>query len=435
MNTVAIVGRPNVGKSTLFNRITGSRKAIVDDVSGVTRDRIYGEVEWNGMTFNLIDTGGYVKHTDDIFEKEIKKQVQLAIDEAQLILFMQDVTTGITSLDDEVADLLRRSKKPVIVVVNKVDNYDRELAAAEFYSLGFEQVFTISSLSGTGSGELLSAVTDLLDKDAPNEDGTEQLPKFTLLGRPNVGKSSLMNALLGTERTIVSDVAGTTRDSIHTRYNLFGKDCILIDTAGIRKKKNVHEDLEFYSVIRSIKAIDESDVCMMMIDATQGMEAQDLQIISQIERKKKGLVILVNKWDLIPKETNTLKQVEETIREKIAPFVDVPILFISAKDKTRIARIIDTCMQVYENKNRKITTSKLNEVIKEAVDATQPPAHRGHLIKVKYATQLPAQIPTFALFCNHPKEIKEPYKNYLENKIRAAFPLSGTQINLFFREK
>jgi GTP-binding protein len=435
MNTVAIVGRPNVGKSTLFNRMTGSRKAIVDDVSGVTRDRIYGEVEWNGLTFNIIDTGGYVKHTDDIFEKEIKKQVQLAIDEAQVILFMQDVTTGITDLDDEVADLLRRSKKKVIVVVNKVDNYERELAASEFYKLGFEDVFTISSLSGTGSGELLTCITEKLDKDLPWDNKIAHLPKFTLLGRPNVGKSSLLNSLLGLDRTIVSDVAGTTRDSIHTHYNLYGKECILIDTAGIRKKKNVHEDLEYYSVIRSIKSIDEADVCIMMVDAVSGLESQDLQIISQIERKKKGLVILVNKWDLLPKETNTLKDMEEVVRKKIAPFTDVPILFISATEKIRIGKIIDVCMQVFENKNRKITTSKLNEVIQEAVAATQPPAHRGHLIKVKYATQLPAQIPTFALFCNHPKEIKEPYRNYLEKKLRNAFQFTGTQINLFFREK
>jgi GTP-binding protein len=433
MNTVAIVGRPNVGKSTLFNRLTGSRKAIVDDQSGVTRDRIYGEAEWSGRTFQVVDTGGYVKSTDDIFEIEIKKQVEIAIREAQVILFVLDVTSGITQLDDEMAHLLRVSKKPIIVIVNKVDNFNRSLDAAEFYSLGFDNVHQLSSISGTGTGELLDNILELLPEDAPEVE--TNLPKFCLLGRPNVGKSSLLNAMLGEERTIVSDIAGTTRDSIHTHYNLFGKECILIDTAGIRKKQNVHEDLEFYSVIRSIKAIDESNVCILMIDAKEGIMQQDLHIIKQIETKKKGLVILVNKWDLIDKSTNTLLEFEKRIKEKIAPFTDVPILFISALEKIRISRIIETCLQVYENKNRRITTSKLNEVIEEAVASTQPPAHRGHLIKVKYATQLPAQVPTFALFCNYPKEIKEPYRNYLEKKLREAFNFTGVPVYLFFREK
>ena len=433
MNTVAIVGRPNVGKSTLFNRLTGSRKAIVDDQSGVTRDRIYGEAEWSGRTFQVVDTGGYVKSTDDIFEIEIKKQVEIAIREAQVILFVLDVTSGITQLDDEMAHLLRVSKKPIIVIVNKVDNFNRSLDAAEFYSLGFDNVHQLSSISGTGTGELLDNILELLPEDAPEIE--TNLPKFCLLGRPNVGKSSLLNAMLGEERTIVSDIAGTTRDSIHTHYNLFGKECILIDTAGIRKKQNVHEDLEFYSVIRSIKAIDESNVCILMIDAKEGIMQQDLHIIKQIETKKKGLVILVNKWDLIDKSTNTLLEFEKRIKEKIAPFTDVPILFISALEKIRISRIIETCLQVYENKNRRITTSKLNEVIEEAVASTQPPAHRGHLIKVKYATQLPAQVPTFALFCNYPKEIKEPYRNYLEKKLREAFNFTGVPVYLFFREK
>ncbi len=433
MNTVAIVGRPNVGKSTLFNRLTGSRKAIVDDQSGVTRDRIYGEVEWNGRTFQLIDTGGYVKKTDDIFEIEIKKQVEIAIREAQVILFMLDVTTGITHLDDEIAELLRRSKKPVFVVVNKVDNFDRSLEASSFYSLGFENVISISSVSGTGSGDLLDEVMQKLPQQEKEEEHI--IPKFCLLGRPNVGKSSLLNAMLGEERTIVSPIAGTTRDSIHTTYNLYGKECILIDTAGIRKKTKVHEDLEFYSVIRSIKAIEESDVCMVMIDAKLGIEQQDLQIIKQVEEKRKGLVILVNKWDLIEKGSNTHLEFEQTVKDKIAPFTDVPILFISATEKIRIAKIIETCMQVFENKNRRITTSKLNEAIQEAVAATQPPAHRGHLIKIKYGTQLPAQVPTFALFCNHPKEIKEPYRNYLEKQFRKAFDFSGVQVFIFFREK
>jgi GTP-binding protein len=434
MNTVAIVGRPNVGKSTLFNRLTGSRKAIVDDQSGVTRDRIYGESEWNGRTFQVVDTGGYVKSTDDIFEIEIKKQVEIAIKEAQVILFLLDVTTGITQLDDEMADILRRSKKPILVLVNKVDNFNRTLDAAEFYALGFENVMQLSSINGTGTGEILDEIIKLLPKeDEPIE---TVLPKFCLLGRPNVGKSSLLNAMLGQERTIVSNIAGTTRDSIHTHYNLFGKECILIDTAGIRKKQNVHEDLEFYSVIRSVKAIDESDVCMMMIDAQEGMLQQDLHIIKQIEEKKKGLIILVNKWDLIDKSTNTHIEYEEKVKEKIAPFTDVPILFISALEKIRISRIIDTCLQVAENKKRRITTSKLNEAIQEAVNSTQPPAHRGHLIKIKYATQLnPAAVPTFALFCNYPNEIKEPYRNYLEKQLRKAFDFTGVPVYLFFREK
>lgn len=435
MQTVAIVGRPNVGKSTLFNRLTGSRKAIVDDLSGVTRDRIYGEVEWNGMEFNLIDTGGYVKNTDDVFEIEIKKQVKLAINEAHAIIFVLDVMTGITDLDDEVADMLRRSSKAVFLVVNKVDNYERQLLANEFYSLGFENNFFLSSISGSGTGELLNDIVEHLKTiPAPVHEKID-LPKFTLIGRPNVGKSSLLNVLLGQERTIVSDVAGTTRDSIHTHYSLYGKECILIDTAGIRKKKKVDEDLEFYSVIRSMRAIDESDVCMVMIDATLGMEQQDLLILRQVEQKKKGLVILVNKWDLVEKETNTLKKMEEHLKDKIAPFTDVPIIFISALEKIRIARIIETCLEVYENKNRKITTARLNEAIQEAVEATQPPAHRGHLIKIKYGTQLPGQVPTFALFCNYPKEIKEPYRNYLEKRLRATFNFTGVPINLFFREK
>ncbi len=433
MNTVAIVGRPNVGKSTLFNRLTGSRKAIVDDLSGVTRDRIYGLVEWEGKTFNLIDTGGYVKNTSDVFEIEIKKQVQLAINEAQAILFVVDVTTGITGLDSEMASLLRKSNKPVLLVINKVDNFDREIASAEFYKLGFKENITISSITGTGTAELLELVMPKLDFSHPFEENP--LPKFALLGRPNVGKSSLLNALLGEDRTIVSDIAGTTRDSIHTHYNLFGQECILIDTAGIRKKAKVHEDLEFYSVIRSIQAIEEADVCMVMLDAQTGIEQQDLQIVKQVETKRKGLVVLVNKWDLVEKQTNTHVEFEEKIREKLAPFNDVPILFISALDKTRIGKIMGTCMEVYENKNRKITTSRLNEVVQQAVESTQPPAHRGHLIKIKYATQLPAQIPTFALFCNYPREIKEPYKNYLEKQLRKAFNFTGVQVNLFFREK
>ncbi len=434
MNTVAIVGRPNVGKSTLFNRLTESRRAIVDDFSGVTRDRIYGDAEWNGTKFRVIDTGGYVKKTDDIFEIEIKKQVEIAISESQLILFMLDVTTGITALDAEMAEILRKSKKTIFVIVNKVDNYDRSLAATEFYSLGFENLFMLSSVSGSGTGEMLDEVIKQLPDDFSSEEN--ELPKFCLLGRPNVGKSSLLNAMLGEERTIVSNIAGTTRDSIHTHYNLYGQQCILIDTAGIRKKTKVHEDLEFYSVIRSIKAIDEADVCMVMIDAKLGVEQQDLNIIKQVEQKKKGLVILVNKWDLIEKGNNTHVEFEKTVKEKIAPFTDLPILFISATEKLRIGKIIETCMQVFENKNRKIPTSKLNDAIQEAVAATQPPSHRGNLIKIKYATQLsPSATPTFALFCNYPKEIKEPYRKYLENKLRSSFDFKGVQVFLYFREK
>lgn len=434
--TVAIIGRPNVGKSTLFNRLTGERHAIVDDMSGVTRDRHYGIVDWNGKQFDLIDTGGFVAQSSDIFEKEIRRQVQIAIDESSLLIFMMDVTTGITDFDDDVIKMLRRSGKKVLVAVNKVDNNTRHLEATQFYSSGFPDLFFVSSITGSGTGEILDAITAEIPEDNRSELAEEaQLPRFAIVGQPNVGKSTLLNALTGQERTLVTDIAGTTRDAIHTRYKMFNKDFILIDTAGIRKKKSVTEDIEFYTVIRAIKAIDESDVCLLMIDATTGIESQDLTILQMIEKKRKGLVILVNKWDLVAKETNTLKAMEERIREKIAPFRDVPILFISAMEKTRIFKAMETALEVFENKHLKVSTSKLNEVMQQALENYHPPAVRGNYIKIKYVTQMPAQVPTFVFFTNHPNDIREPYRNYLENQLREHFTLSGVPINIFFRQK
>ncbi|HUR66416.1 MAG TPA: ribosome biogenesis GTPase Der, partial [Chitinophagaceae bacterium] len=417
--TVAIVGRPNVGKSTLFNRLLEQRKAIVDDESGVTRDRQYGVSDWNGKIFNVIDTGGFVAGSDDVFEKEIAKQVLIALDEADVILFIVDATTGITTLDDSMANLLRKSTKPVFLTVNKVDNSERLLEAAEFYSLGFEHIFFIASASGSGTGELLDAVTDLITEDALAETiAMDALPKFAIIGQPNTGKSSLLNALIGEERTIVSDIAGTTRDTIHTHYNLFQKEFILIDTAGIRRKSKVHEDLEFYSVIRAIKAMDEADVCLLMIDATKGLTAQDTNIFSLAGRKGKGIVLLVNKWDLVEKETNTAKDFEKELKQKLAPFNDVPILFVSAREKTRIFKAIEIGLEVYEHRKNKIPTSQLNDIILKAIESYHPPVVRGHPIKIKYVTQLPTVVPSFAFFCNFPDDIKQPYKNYLENKLR-----------------
>lgn len=434
--TVAIVGRPNVGKSTLFNRLLEQRKAIVDDESGVTRDRQYGISDWNGKTFNVIDTGGFVSGSEDVFEKEIAKQVLVAVEEANAIIFMVDAHTGMTSLDDSMADVLRRSTKPVFLTVNKVDNNDRMLEASEFYSLGFEHVFYIAAASGSGTGELLDAVTDLITDDASEEtQAIADLPKFAIIGQPNVGKSSLLNALVGEERTIVSDIAGTTRDTIHTHYNLFQKEFVLIDTAGIRRKTKVHEDLEFYSVIRAIKALDEADVCLLLIDAEKGIGAQDLNIFSLAARKGKALVVLVNKWDLVGKETNTAKEYETDLKKRLAPFNDVPILFISAKEKTRIFKAIEVALQVYENRKRKIPTSALNEVILKAVETYHAPVVRGHPIKIKYVTQLPTVVPSFAFFCNFPDDVKQPYKNYLENQLRKNFDLTGIPIRLFFRKK
>ncbi|MEN9549461.1 MAG: hypothetical protein RIR12_2052 [Bacteroidota bacterium] len=434
--TVAIVGRPNVGKSTLFNRLLEQRKAIVDDMSGVTRDRQYGVTDWNGKTYNVIDTGGFVHGSDDVFEKEIAKQVLVAVEEANVILFMVDAATGVTELDDLMADVLRRSTKPVFLTVNKVDTNERLLEASEFYSMGFEHIFFIASASGSGTGELLDAVTALITEDASEETKEmDGLPKFAIIGQPNTGKSSLLNALIGQERTIVSDIAGTTRDTIHTHYNLFQKEFILIDTAGIRRKTKVHEDLEFYSVIRAIKAMDEADVCLLMLDAEKGITAQDLNIYSLAVKKGKGVLVLVNKWDLVAKETNTAKEYEAALKKRLAPFNDVPIIFVSAKEKTRIFKAIEVALEVYENRHQKIPTSKLNDVILKAIEAYHPPVVRGHPIKVKYITQLPTKVPSFAFFCNFPEDIKQPYKNYLENKLRENFNLTGIPIRIFFRKK
>ena len=431
--TVAIVGRPNVGKSTFFNRLLEQRKAIVDDVSGVTRDRQYGVTDWNGKTFNLIDTGGFVPESSDVFEIEIKKQVLIALEEANALIFMVDSATGITTLDEAMADVLRRTTKPVFLAVNKVDNSDRLLEATEFYSLGFDRIFFLSSMSGSGTGELLDELVSLIADEQTADD--EGLPKFAIIGQPNVGKSSLLNALIGQERTIVSDIAGTTRDTIHTRYNLFQKDFILIDTAGIRRKTKVHEDLEFYSVIRAIRAMDEADVCLLLLDASKGITAQDLSIFSLAVKKGKGIVVLVNKWDLLEKETNTAKAYEKDLKERLSPFTDLPILFVSVKDKTRIYKAMETALEVYENRQRKIPTAQLNEVMLKAVEAYHAPVVRGHPLKIKYITQLPTPVPSFAFFCNYPDDVKQPYKNYLENQLREHFQFTGVPLRIFFRKK
>ncbi len=434
--TVAITGRPNVGKSTFFNRLLEQRKAIVDDVSGVTRDRQYGVTDWNGKTFNVIDTGGFVHDSEDVFEVEIRKQVNIAIDEADAIIFMTDAAIGITELDEAMASMLRRATKPVFLVINKVDNNNRLLEASEFYSFGFDNVFFISSMSGSGTGELLDALTELITAEESDEAaGENELPKFAIIGQPNVGKSSLLNALIGQERTIVSDIAGTTRDTIHTHYNLFQKDFILIDTAGIRKKNKEKDDLEFYSVIRAIKAMDEADVCLLVLDASKGITAQDVNIYSLAARKGKGIVVLVNKWDLLQKETNTARDYEKELKQRLAPFNDVPFIFISAKDKTRIFKAIEAALQVHENKTRKISTSQLNEVMLKAVESYHAPVVRGHSVKIKYITQLPTHVPSFAFFCNFPDDIKQPYKNYLENQLRSNFDFTGVPVRLFFRKK
>ena len=431
--TLAIVGRPNVGKSTFFNRLLEQRKAIVEDTPGVTRDRQYGISEWNGKSFNIIDTGGFVPDSMDVFEREIRKQVLIAVEEANALVFMCDVTTGITGLDEAMARILRQSKKPVFLVVNKVDNGDRMLDATEFYSLGFEKTFFLSSISGSGTGELLDEVASLITIDAEEIDSA--LPRFAIIGQPNVGKSSLLNALVGEERTIVSDIAGTTRDTIHTHYKLFQKEFILIDTAGIRRKNKVHEDLEFYSVIRAIKAVDEADVCLRMIDAEKGITQQDLNIFSLAVKKGKGIVFLVNKWDVVEKVTNTAKDYEKELKSRLAPFTDVPILFISAKEKTRVFKVIETALDVFENRNRKIPTSALNDTMLKAIESYHPPVVRGNSVKIKYVTQIPTAVPSFAFFTNYPDDIKTPYKNYLENKLRENFSLKGVPVRIFFRKK
>ncbi len=431
-NIVAIVGRPNVGKSTLYNRLIGERQAIIDDISGVTRDRQYGSSFWNGKTFTVIDTGGFVKNSEDIFESEIRSQVEIAIEEAAVIIFMVDVATGITDLDEEIAAMLRRTEKPVLLCVNKVDNSQRQMEANEFWSLGFEETHFVSSMTGSGTGEILDALTEQIEEEEPIE---SDIPKIAIVGQPNVGKSSLTNALLGEERNIVTDIAGTTRDSIHTKYSKFGKEFLLIDTAGIRKKAKVHENLEFYSVMRAIKAIEDADVCIIMIDAQTGVEAQDMNILRLAQRRNKGIVILVNKWDLVEKETNTARDFEKEIRDKIAPFNDVPIVFISALEKQRIFRAVEAALEVYENRSRKIKTSQLNEIMLEAIERYPPPSHRGRYVKIKYVTQLPTYYPAFAFFCNNPKHVKENYKNYLENQLRKNFNFTGVPIGVFFRKK
>ncbi|MEI6313131.1 MAG: ribosome biogenesis GTPase Der [Bacteroidota bacterium] len=431
--TTAIIGRPNVGKSTLFNRMVGWKKSIVDDVSGVTRDRIYGESEWGGKKFNIIDTGGFVANSNEIFEKAIREQVQIAIQEADLILFALDVITGITDLDDEVTKLLRRSKKDVIVVVNKVDNHARNLEATEFYSLGFKETFFISAINGSGTGDLMDAISAKIKKE--EEEFEPQIPKIAIIGQPNVGKSSIVNAFIGEERNVVTEIAGTTRDAVHTKFNKFGKELILIDTAGLRKKAKVHENLEFYSTIRSINAIDEADVCILMIDAVEGITQQDLAIFRLARTKSKGIILLVNKWDLVQKETNTARDYEVIIKEKLKPHNDIPILFTSVLEKQRLIKALELAMLVAEKRQTKVTTSVLNNLLEEAVAIKHPPAIKGKLVTIKYVTQIPAQTPTFVFFCNHPKYIDDSYKNFLENFFRKKYDFCGVVINLFFRDK
>ncbi len=422
-----------MGKSTLFNRLIGHRKAIVDEVSGVTRDRIYGKSDWNGKDFSVIDTGGWVVNSEDVFEDEIRKQVTIAVEEADSILFLVDVATGITDMDTEVANMLRRTNKPVLLVCNKVDNHLRRQDAYEFYNLGLGEPWCISSINGSGTGDLLDELVKGFEKETIEEE--PDIPRISIVGRPNVGKSSIINALIGEERNIVTPVAGTTRDTVHTRYKKFEHDFIIIDTAGLRKKGKVKEDLEFYSVLRSVRAIENSDVCLLMIDATQGIEAQDMQIFNLIIRNRKGVVVVVNKWDLVPKETNTVLEYTNSIKKRIAPFQDVPIIFASALTKQRIHKVLESTMQVFENRKQRISTSKLNEFTQEVVDAYPPPAYKGKYIKIKYATQLPTYSPAFAFFCNLPQYVRAPYKRYIENKLRERYDFTGVPIQLFFRKK
>lgn len=434
MAIVAIVGRPNVGKSTLFNRLVGMRKAIVDSTAGTTRDRHYGKTDWNGREFSVIDTGGFSVGSDDVFEEEIRKQVMLAIDEADVILFMVEVATGITDLDMMVADVLRRTKKSVVLVVNKVDNSTQYLATSEFYSFGLGDPYGISSMSGSGTGELMDRIVELLPEDSQTNTD-EELPRITVIGRPNVGKSSLTNALLGEERNIVTPVAGTTRDSINTRYNKYGLDFYLVDTAGMRKKGKVTEDLEFYSVMRSIRSIELSDVCVLMLDATQGIESQDLNIFSLVVRNKKGCVVVVNKWDLVEKGNNTMKEWRDALLQKLAPFNDVPVIFTSVINKQRILEVLQTAIRVYESRSRRIATSEFNNFILPIIEQTPPPSIKGKYIRIKYATQLPSPTPTFAFFVNLPQYVTDNYRRFLENKIRQQWDFSGVPMQIFFRQK
>ena len=434
MGIVAIVGRPNVGKSTLFNRLVGMRQAIVDSTAGTTRDRHYGRTDWNGREFSVNDTGGYTVNGEDVFEEEIRRQVMLAIDEADVILFMTEVSTGITDLDMFMADILRRADKKVFLVVNKVDNSEQLYGTPEFYALGLGEPYAISSMSGSGTGDLMDAIVAALPPDE-RDGGEEELPRITIVGRPNVGKSSMTNALLGQERNIVTPVAGTTRDSIHTRYNKYGMDFYLIDTAGLRKKGKVTEDLEFYSVMRSIRAIESSDVCILMLDASQGVESQDLNIFNLIVRNRKGCVIVVNKWDLIPKDSNTMKEWRAAIAKKLAPFSDVPVIFTSVPDRQRILEVLQTALRVYRSRARRIPTSEFNDYILPIIEETPPPSIKGKYIRIKYAAQLPNPTPVFAFFVNLPQYIKDTYRRFLENKIREHWDFSGVPIQIYFRQK
>ena len=433
-NIAAIVGRPNVGKSTLFNRFTETRKAIVNEESGVTRDRHYGKCEWNGIEFSVIDTGGYVTNSDDIFEAEIRKQVLLAIEECDVIIFMVDVISGITDLDEAIAKMLRKSSKKIIITVNKVDNNQRIYQASEFYSLGLGEIYNISSINGSGTGDLLDVIVDSFEKESEVED-TDEVPRIAVVGRPNVGKSSIINALIGEERNIVTPISGTTRDTINTRYQKFGHDFFIMDTAGLRKKGKVTENVEFYSVLRSIRAIENSDVCLLLIDATRGVESQDLNIFNIIQKNNKGIVIIVNKWDLIDKDTDTVKNFTEKIKYKIAPFDDVPIIFTSAITKQRVLKSLEEAIEVFHRRKQRIKTSVLNELMLEAIEDYHPPSVKGKFIKIKYCTQLPTVAPKFAFYANLPQYIKDPYKRYLENKLRNHFNFSGVPMQVFFRKK
>ncbi len=432
-NIVAIVGRPNVGKSTLFNRLTEKREAIVDSIAGVTRDRIYGRAEWTGREFSIIDTGGYITGSEDIFEGEIRKQVEIAVEEAQVILFVVDAELGVTGMDKEVAALLRKSRKKVLLVANKVDNAMRQTMSAEFYTLGLGEIYNISAINGSGTGELL----DDLVKALPEEEDEEELdlPRIAVIGRPNVGKSSFINTLTGEERNIVTDIAGTTRDAINTRYKLYGKDFLLVDTAGLRKKTKVHENLEFYSVMRSVRAIESADVCLLMIDADRGFEGQDLSIFSLVEKNRKGVVVLVNKWDLIEKDTQTADKFRKYILKKLEPFTDLPVLFISVLNKQRIFQAIEEAMRVYERRKSKVSTSKLNDIMLPIIESNPPPAIKGKYIKIKFCTQLPTTTPAFAFFANLPQYVKEPYKRFLENKLRENFDFKGVPVQVYLRKK